>query len=580
MRQLIHYLKPYWKAVLLAPLLMILEVTMDLLQPVLIASIIDDGVLAGDLLHIKQTGALMVGVALVGLLGGVGCTIYSSIAAQNFGSDVRNTLFAKVQSFSFRNVDRFHSGSLVTRLTNDVVQVQTLVMMSLRVLVRAPLLAVGSLIMAFTISPKLAWILTAAIPLLSVVLYYIINKTFTLFGTVQQKLDNVNGVLQENTAGIRVVKAFVRSGFEKLRFGRANDDYSAAAVKATRLMALMSPIMMLIMNTSIVAVLWFGGHEMWNGAIQVGELVAFINYATQMLFALTSVSMLLTFVSKARASGQRITEVLNTNSEITVTKGALKQGISGGEITFDNVSFSYEEQDGNREAAIRQISFTAHPGTTLAILGSTGSGKSSLVHLIPRLYDVNGGHIHIDGIDVRQFDPIYLRSQIGLVLQEAVLFSGTIQDNIRYGRPDASQVEVEAAAKAAQAHEFISQMADGYDTRLGQRGINLSGGQKQRISIARALLVKPPILILDDSTSAVDLGTESRIQKELRQLLTRSTNIIIAQRISSVVDADRIIVLEDGAIAAEGTHDELLRSSEIYQEIYKSQTGKEETIYG
>ncbi|AEI46289.1 ABC transporter ATP-binding protein [Paenibacillus mucilaginosus] len=579
MRTLAAYLRPYWKAVLLAPLLMLLEVYMDLLQPKLMASIVNDGVMKGDLAHVRSTGLLMLGYALIGLIGGIGCTVFSSSAAQNFGTDLREALFRKVQTFSYKNLDRFKEGSLVTRLTGDIVQVQNLVQMTLRILVRAPFLALGSVIMALTISPKLALILAVAIPLLFLVLFLLIRFSFPLFSQVQQKLDGLNTVLQENFSGIRVVKAFVRGPFEEARFGRANEDYTAVALKAARAVAINMPVMTLIMNVSIVAVLWFGGAQTWSGELPVGDLVAFINYVTQVLFSLLMVGMMMVFISRAKASADRINEVMTTEADIQSPAQALKDAVQAGRVEFRNVAFSYEGED-RKELVLKHLSFTAEAGQTLAILGPTGSGKSSLVSLIPRLYDPVKGSVLIDGTDVREMDLHHLRGRIGMVLQQAILFSGTIRDNIRFGRPEASQEEVEAAARAAEAHEFIMSFPDGYDTVLGQRGINLSGGQKQRISIARALLLRPAILILDDSTSAVDLGTESRIQRALKELMAETTCILIAQRISSVLDADRILVLEDGEIAAEGTHAELMESSRVYQDIYRSQLGKEEVSYG
>ncbi|MBE1443662.1 ABC transporter ATP-binding protein [Paenibacillus sp. OAS669] len=588
MWKLFRYLKPYWKSALLAPLLMLVEVYMDLLQPKLMASIVNEGVLQRDLLHIQKVGAMMIGFSLIGLIGGLGCTVFSSLASQNFGADVRKDLFQKVQSFSFRNLDQFKAGSLVTRLTNDVVQMQNLVQMTLRILVRAPFLAIGSLIMAVTISYRLAIILAVVIPILFLVLYLLIRFAFPLFSIVQSKLDSVNNVLQENLAGIRVVKAFVRSDYENKRFRKANNDYTEIAMKATRIVALNMPVMTLILNASIVAVLWYGGNLTWEGSLPVGDLIAFVNYVTQVLFSLLMVGMMLMFVSRAKASADRINEVMQVQSEITDDGHTVSRAVRVGEVTFEHVSFAYntdasvpkDSLSEQKELVLKDIHFTASPGQTVAILGATGSGKSTLVSLIPRLYDTTKGTVLIDGIDVRQMSLDQLRHQVGMVLQQAILFTGTIRDNIRFGKPDASQEEVEAAAKAAQAHDFIMSMPEGYDTELGQRGVNLSGGQKQRISIARALLVRPSILILDDSTSAVDLGTESRIQAAIKELMRESTCFLIAQRISSVLDADKILVLEEGRIVAEGTHQELIRTSPEYQDIYNSQIGKGAVAHG
>jgi ATP-binding cassette, subfamily B, multidrug efflux pump len=570
MRKLLKYIKPYWLSALLAPLLMILEVAMDLMQPQFMATIIDEGVRTGDLGQIQRIGLWMVITTLIGLIGGVGCTVFASIASQRFGADVRSDLFQRIQSFSFQRLEQFSTGSLITRLTNDVTQVQNFVQMMLRVLVRAPLLTVGSFIMAFIISSKLALILLVVTPLLFAVVYAVIRKGFPLFSKVQARLDALNTVLQENLAGIRVVKAFVRADYENERFGRTNTDFMDMSLKANLVMATLSPVMFLLLNASIVAALWFGGNLVWSNALQVGELVAFINYVTQVLFSLLMVAMMMMNVSKAKASADRIQEVLETDPGISSPGSPRAMDVNAGRIEFDQVSFAYE----GGEQVLTDVSFTVEPGQTVAILGATGAGKSSLVHLIPRLYEATAGAVRVDGIDVRTMDLVRLRSRIGLVLQQALLFSGSIRDNIAYGKPDATDEEIEAAARAAQAHEFIARLPDGYHTMLGQRGVNLSGGQKQRISIARALLIQPAILLLDDSTSAVDLGTESKIQKALQEQMARSTCLMIAQRITSVQGADRILVLEEGRIAASGTHGELLRTSPLYREIYDSQLGE------
>jgi ATP-binding cassette subfamily B multidrug efflux pump len=578
MFKLLPYLKPYWKAALLAPLFMLLEVYMDLLQPKYMASIVNNGIMTGDLPHIQKTGLMMLVVALIGLIGGLGCTVFSSTASQNFGADVRKELFAKVQSFSFGVLDTFKAGSLVTRLTNDVVQVQGVVLMTLRILVRAPLLAIGSVIMAVTISPSLALVLAVVIPLLFGVLMVIIRKGFPLFTKVQKRLDVVNTVLQENLTGIRVVKAFVRANYEVKRFGKSNDDLMEVSIKATRIVMLIMPIMMLIMNTSIAVVLWFGGLQTWAGSIDVGDLVAFINYVTQVLFSLMMVGMMLMNVSRARASAERINEIMETEPEIANQPSARTNVVQAGKVALEQVSFAYNGHKDKKEYVLKNINVVFQPGQTVAILGATGSGKSTLVNLIPRLYDTTEGRVLIDGVDVRDIDLTHLRSTIGVVLQEAILFTGTIKENISFGKPDALQEDIEAAAKAAQIHDFIVSLPDGYMTLIGQRGVNLSGGQKQRVSIARAILVQPAVLILDDSTSAVDLGTESRIQQALKSQTKQSTRILIAQRISSVLEADNIIVLDDGEIVAQGSHSELMNSSDVYQDIYRSQLGKEAVV--
>ena len=577
MVKFMNYLKPYWKPTLIAPLFMVLEVSMDLLQPKLMAEIVNDGVFKGNLGLIQQTGGLMVLVALIGLIGGAGCTVFASKSSLHFATDLRKDVFEKVQTFSFRNLDQFEGGSLITRLTNDIVQLQMLVLMALRS-IRSPLITIGSVIMAFTINLKLAIIFVATLPILFVTLYLLIRFAFPLYTVVQRKLDKVNTVLQENLSGIRVVKAFVRSDYENTRFHGANVEYTNIAIKATRLVSLNMPVMMLILNCGVVAVLWFGAGQTWSGSLPVGDLIAFINYVTQVLSAVMMIGMMMITISRAKVSAVRVQEILQTDSDLYDHEQADHQAIIRGQVSFDHVSFGYHPQ--LNERVLKDIHFVAKAGETIAILGATGSGKSTMVNLIPRLYDVSEGGIMIDGTDVRDISLEHLRTQIGVVLQQTILFSGTIRDNIRYGKPEAAQEEVEMAAKAACAHDFIMSMPDGYDTVLGQRGVNLSGGQKQRISIARALVVRPAILILDDSTSAIDLGTESRIQQALKALMEHSTSFIIAQRISSVLEADKILVLEDGMIVALGTHQQLMRESAVYQDIYRSQLGKEEVVYG
>lgn len=578
MIKLFSYLRAHWVYVLLAPLLMLLEVCMDLLQPFLMASIIDKGVMQGDLGHIRHTGMLMLGAALIGLVGGFGCTFFSSIAAQRFGADLRHDLFKKVQSFSFRNLDELKTGSLITRLTGDIVQLQTMVQMLLRIFVRSPLLAIGSIIMAIMISPKLAIILAIAVPLLFIVMFLLIRATLPLFSKVQRMMDKVNTVLQENFAGIRVSKAFVRKDYENERFNRANTDYTNVGIKAQRLVAVNMPILTMILNVSIVAVLLMGGKDTIDGSFEVGQLVAFINYVTQVLFAVSSVAMMLVRISSAKVSADRIQEVMATEPDIRSADTPRSINSWRGEVSFERVTFAYGPDE--EQAVVRDVSFTVQPGQNVAIIGATGSGKSSLVSLIPRLYDTTHGLVRVDGTDVREYELSSLRERIGIVLQESILFTGTIRDNIRFGKPNATDEEVIAAAQAAQAHDFIAAMKDGYDTQLGQRGINLSGGQKQRLSIARALIQQPGILILDDSTSAIDMGTESKIQAALASLMKGRTTIMIAQRISSVIEADKIIVMDEGRLIAEGTHIELLASCELYQDICRSQHGREDHVYG
>ncbi|MDK2809677.1 MAG: ATP-binding cassette, subfamily multidrug efflux pump [Petroclostridium sp.] len=573
MKRLTLYLKPYWAAVLLAPLLMLVEVVCDLLQPTLMSRIVNIGVGSRDAGYIIKTGTLMLGIALLGMAGGIGCTIFAVIASQNFGTDLRADLFQKIQSFSFANLDKLKTESLITRLTNDVMQVQHVVLMMLRILVRAPLLFVGGIVMAVAINPVLACISLAVIPVMIGILAFVITKSFPLFAAVQEKLDRVNRVMRENLTGVRVVKAFVRSDYEISRFGKANDELMEITVKASRFVGMTMPIIMLLMNTGVVAVTWLGGYRVNSGNIQVGHVIALINYIMQILFALMMSTMMLMSATRAKASADRIIEVLDMELDIGNDSEACRNVVRAGRVEFKHVSFRYEGTSG--ADVLQDVSFTANPGETIAILGATGAGKSTLINLIPRFYDATEGRILIDGVDVRDMEPQYLRSIISVVLQESILFSGTIRDNIRWGRKDATEEEVVEAAKAAQAHDFIMGFPHGYDTVLGQRGVNLSGGQKQRLSIARALLKKPLILIMDDSTSAVDLETESRIQASLKELMKNTTCFIIAQRINSVVEADKIIVLENGRVADIGSHGDLMRSSRVYQEIYRSQTGEE-----
>lgn len=578
MFKILKYIKPYWKYALAAPLLMLIEVACDLLQPNLVARIIDEGVAQGNLSLVIRLGLQMVGIALIGVVGGVGCTVASSIASMNFGADLRTIVYKKVQQFSFANLDKFNTGSLITRLTNDIVQVQQLVIMGLRMLVRAPLLCIGGFIMAISINARLSMILIVATPILLASITFIIKKGFPLFNIVQKRLDRLNDVTRENLTGVRVIKAFVRSETEKKRFAEANNSLIEISVKASRLMMLMFPIMMTIMNLSVVAVLWYGGIQVSQGTMRIGEILAFINYLTQILFSLMMVTFMLVNFSRAKVSGDRIQEVLQAEVDIKDTEEASDAPIKDGRVTFENVSFRYQGAGG--EPVLDNISFTAEPGEVVAILGATGSGKSTLVNLIPRLYDVTEGRILVDGRDVRSMKLKTLREGISVVLQESILFSGSIKENISWGKEEASDEEIIEASKAAQAHDFITNFPEGYETKMGQRGVNVSGGQKQRLSIARAIIKKPPIIILDDSTSAVDMATEAKIQKALKELMGHTTCFVIAQRISTVLDADKIIVLEDGKIVSMGNHEELLKTSAVYQDIYKSQLGEGAVING
>lgn len=571
MMRLMRFLKPYWKPAVAAPLFMLLEVLMDLLQPALMSDIVDKGVANADLSYVLAMSGRMVAAALVGAIGGVGCTVFSSIAAMEYGTSLRQTLFDRVQTFSFAELDRLKLGSLITRLTNDVMQVQNLVLMGLRILVRAPLLVIGGAVMAILINAKLALILAVAMPLLILAITLITRKGFPMFANLQRRIDRINDVTRENLTGVRVVKAFVREGHELKRFDRANNELMDAGVRVSRLMIWLWPVMILLLNLGIVAALWFGGRMYLDGQILSGQVMAFINYLMQILFSLMMLSMILMGMSSAKASADRINEVLDV--ETTIADPAQPVQAQGQEVEFRNVSFRYPGAEGI--PALRDLSFTVHAGQTVGILGATGSGKSTLVNLIPRLYDATEGAVLLGGVDVRDLTLDDLRQRIAMAPQQSILFSGSVQDNLRWGDEAADDDAVHAAAAAAQAHDFVGALEQGYGTALGQRGVNLSGGQKQRLSIARALLRRPHILILDDATSAVDMATEARLQAAIRARMGTCTIFIIAQRISSVRDADMILVMEDGAIAAQGTHSQLLRESPIYRDIVQSQLGEE-----
>ncbi len=578
---LLKYLRPYRIWAILAPLLMLLEVVMDLMQPRMIQRIVDEGLARLDMNIVITTGLAMIGFALLGAVGGIGCTVFSTLASLGFGADLREALFRKVHSLSFGNFDELETGQLVTRLTNDVVQVEGLVSMMLRVMVRAPLLLLGSLVMVFLTSPRLALLVVALGPLVIGMLVWVIKKAYPLFGEVQRRLDKLNTVMEENLAGVRVVKAFVRADHEIKRFGRSNDALMEQTIRAARTVAISWPFMSIAVNLGVIGALWFGGRMVMAGDMHIGQLIAFYNYLMRTLMSLMFVSMLIMQWARAQASAERIMEVLQSVPVVQNKPTAMVDFAPRGRVVFENVAFSYEPEGhdlvlggstGNNGGP-PGISFVAEPGQIVAILGATGAGKSSLIHLIPRFYDVTRGRVTIDGLDVRDIDQATLRRHIGMALQESVLFSGTIRDNICYGRPDATEEEMIAAAKAAQAHDFIVEFPDGYDTVVGQRGVNLSGGQKQRIAIARALLVNPAVLILDDSTSSVDVETETKIQAALEDRMRERTGFIVAQRISTVLNADKILVLDDGCVVAEGTHRELLASSPVYREIYESQLG-------
>jgi len=570
-KRMLHFLRPYWKAALLAFLMLVSVVAVDLAMPRLLQKVVDQGIARHDLPMIVNTALFMISVSALGALLAIGNTVLAVRVSQNFGHDLRSALFRKVQTLSFGDLGRLQTGQLIVRLTSDVALVQQLVMMVLRLLTRAPLMMIGSIVLLVVTSRQLAAMMLVLLPATLTTVYLFASKTQPLFLQVQQRLDRLNTVLQENLAGVRVVKAFTRAEHESKRFDQANQALMSETVHVLQVMAVLTPSMRLFLNLGIVAVVWFGGVGVIAGRVTVGQIMAFTNYLTSTMMPLTLLAMMVGQISAASASAQRIVEVLDIQPEIQQRQDARVLLPLLGRVAFEDVSFSYNSD--YEEPVLQHINLVAEPGQNVAILGATGSGKSSLLNLIPRFYDVTHGRVTVDGVDVREATLDSLRSQIGVALQDTVLFRGSIRDNIRYGRPDAGDEEVIAAAKAAQIHDFILSLPDGYDTIVGERGVNLSGGQKQRIAIARALLVQPRILILDDSTSAVDVETEARIEEALRKLMKGRTCFVIAQRISTVLNADKIVVLDQGQIAAQGTHAELMASSRIYQEIYESQLG-------
>lgn len=576
MKRYMKYVKPYWKAFVFGPILMLTEVAGEVLLPAFMANIINIGAVQHNVPYIIAMGAVMFMTALIMMAGGVGGAYFSAKAAISFAADLRSDVFRKVQTFSFQNIDSFSTGSLVTRLTNDITQVQNVIMMGLRLLLRAPGMLVGAVIMAFLINPDLALILLIVIPLLAVAIGLIIKTAFPRFQLLQKKIDTLNSRIQETLTNVRIIKSFVREDFEKEKFAVSNEDLKQSGLSAFRVVIMTMPAMMLAMNIATLAVVWVGGKQVLAGTMPVGDLTAFTTYIVQVLMSLMMLAMVLLQSSRAIASLKRITEVLDTEVDLTDDKAVRKDAvIQKGSVEFKNVSFSYYK--GSQEKVLSDISLRIEAGETVGIIGSTGCGKTTLVQLIPRLYDADDGAVYVDGIDVRDYSLPHLRSSVAMVLQKNVLFSGTIAENLRWGDENATQEELMKAAQAAQAAEFIGAFKDQYETSLSQGGVNVSGGQKQRLCIARALLKRPKILILDDSTSAVDTATEAQIRKSFATMLKDTTKIIIAQRITSVMDADKIVVMEEGRIAGVGTHEQMLASCQAYREIYESQMDKEVT---
>ena len=574
MKRYWKYIKPYLPAFIIGPILMIVEVIGEVVLPKFMANIINIGAANHDVPYIIGMGVVMVITALLMMAGGVGGAYFAAKAAISFSSDLRSDVFDQVQKFSFANLDRFSTGSLVTRLTNDITQVQNLINMALRMMLRAPGMLIGALIMAFMMNARLALVILVVIPILILVIVLIIKTAFPRFDTMQKKLDMLNSNIQEVLTNVRVVKSFVRGEYKEERFAKSNENLKTASLSAFNAIIFTMPVMMFLMNATTLAVVWFGGKQILAGQMPVGDLTAFTSYIVQILMSLMMLAMVLLQSSRAIASLHRIMEVLDTKVTLTDEDCALPdKTVDSGRVEFKDVTFRYYKE--NKEPVLSHISFTIETGQVLGIIGSTGSGKTTLVQMIPRLYDVDQGEVLVDGVNVKDYSLKHLREGVGMVLQKNVLFSGSIMENLMWGDEQALEEEIVSAAKAAQADDFVNSFTEGYETELGQGGVNVSGGQKQRLCIARALLKKPKILILDDSTSAVDTATEAKIRESFSGTLKDTTKIIIAQRITSVMEADKILVLDDGEIVGMGGHEQLLADCEAYREIYYSQMDKE-----
>ena len=560
----------YKKQAILTPLFTMGEAVLEIAVPLVMASIIDDGIEAGNIGHVYRYGALMVGLAALGLLAGILAGTTAATASSGFAANLRAAMFRNIQEFSFANIDKYSTAGLVTRLTTDVTNVQNAFQMMTRMAVRAPAMMIAAAVMAVRVSPKMSVIFLVALICLIIVLPLLMIPTGKLFRQVFRKYDDLNASVQENVSAIRVVKSFVREGFEGEKFRKAAENLYELFVRTEKKMVLVMPVMMVAVYGCNLAISWYGAHYILDGSLTTGDLSMLFSYVMSILMSLMMLSMVFVMITMSAASAQRIVEVLGEKSDIVSPENALTE-VADGSVDFENVSFAYSQ--GSGKPVLQNIDLRIRSGETIGILGGTGSAKSSLVNLIPRLYDVTEGTVKVGGRDVRDYDLEVLRSQVSVVLQKNVLFSGTIYENLRWGNPDATDEECQAACRLACADEFIQRFPEGYETKIEQGGSNVSGGQKQRLCIARALLKKPKILILDDSTSAVDTATDGKIRRAFREEIPGTTKLIIAQRISSVQDADRILVLDEGRVSAFGSHEELLRTSAIYREVWESQTG-------
>ncbi|MGW8959684.1 ABC transporter ATP-binding protein [Paenibacillus sp. NPDC055715] len=578
MLKFVAFLKPYKKESILGPLFKLIEAVFELLLPTMVALMINHGVGEGDTHYVWQMGLLMLLMTVLGFGSSMVCQFYAARASQGFGTTLRNTMFKHISSFSYADLDKFGTPSLINRITNDVNQLQTAVAMLIRLVIRAPFICIGAIIMSMILDFRLALVLLAATPILALILYLVITKASPLYRQYQKRLDNIALVLSENLTGVRVIRAFAKRGTERVKFNTASDDLTQTAIRVGRISALLSPVTLLVVNGATIAILWVGGIHIQYGSLTQGEIIAFINYITQILLALIVVTNLIILFTKAATSAARIQEVLDTQASISDVTTTTDRSESNEQdtvptIAFDHVSFGYNQTG---QLALSDVTVDINPGETVGIIGGTGSGKSTFVNLIPRFYDAVEGRVQVDGIDVRQYKLEPLRQKIGIVPQKALLFTGTIADNIRWGHEHATDEEVARAAAIAQADEFIANLPEKYDAPIARGGLNLSGGQKQRLTIARAIVGNPQILILDDSSSALDLATDAALRTSLRENSGSMTVLLVSQRVSSVQHADKIIVFDEGRIVGVGTHEQLMSSSDVYQEINHSQLSTQE----